>query len=167
MCVACSLSLPLALPCANPRRRRSIFKFASAIWLLVEHSLRLVQFHSDPRDVYFSVVVYVVGALLLATQVYGSWAVWAISLKLDKAAYCDVERPSHPAAGSGAPPGHSSNVKGRRARLASDGSSIGGVLPSPALSNAPTLVDFPVQFGGGDSDGEAPRKHLKVPPSPV
>ncbi|KPV78166.1 uncharacterized protein RHOBADRAFT_50669 [Rhodotorula graminis WP1] len=146
-----------------------LFKFGAAIWLLVEHSLRLVQFHSDPRDVYFSVVVYVVGALLLATQVYGSWAVWAISLKLDKAAYCDVERPSHPAAGSGAPPGHSSATpRGRRARLASDGSSIGGVLPSPALSNAPTLVDLPVRFdGGGDSDGDAPSKHLKVPPSPV
>lgn len=134
--------------------RRSLFKFASAIWLLVEHSLRLVQFHSDPRDVYFSVIVYLVGALLLATQVYGSWAVWAISLKLDKAVYCDAERPAEPAARP-------------RTRFESEASTCGGIPPSPALSNAPTLVDFPVQFGDGDDSGGAPSKHLKVPFSPV
>ncbi|BGP44477.1 hypothetical protein JCM10450v2_000291 [Rhodotorula kratochvilovae] len=123
-------------------------KFAFAIYLIVEHSLRLVQFHSDPRDVYFSIIVYLVGSLLLATQVYGSWAVWAISLKLDKAVYCEEGRPTHPAARNNA----------------SEGSTI---PPSPALSTAPTLVDWPVQFNDGDDEDGVPKKHLRVPSSPA
>ncbi|GAA5827260.1 hypothetical protein JCM11251_001197 [Rhodosporidiobolus azoricus] len=61
-----------------------ICKFAFAIYLLVFHSLYLVKFNSLATDVYFSVIVYTVGLLLLTTQAYGSWAVWAISLKLAK-----------------------------------------------------------------------------------
>ncbi|GAA5888855.1 hypothetical protein JCM6882_002878 [Rhodosporidiobolus microsporus] len=61
-----------------------ICKFAFAVYLLVFHSLYLVQFTSLATDVYFSVIVYTVGLLLLTTQAYGSWAVWAISLKLAK-----------------------------------------------------------------------------------
>ncbi|GAA5918395.1 hypothetical protein JCM1841_003942 [Sporobolomyces salmonicolor] len=62
---------------------QSLFvKFVFAVYLLVEHSLKLVQFHQIGTDVYFSVIVYGIGILLLATQVYGSWAIWAISLKL-------------------------------------------------------------------------------------
>ncbi|GAA5861434.1 hypothetical protein JCM1840_005368 [Sporobolomyces johnsonii] len=76
----------------NPKIVRQVLRFAAvqsffvkfvfAVYLLVEHSLKLVQFHEVGTDVYFSVIVYGIGILLLATQVYGSWAVWAISLKL-------------------------------------------------------------------------------------
>ncbi|GAA5986668.1 hypothetical protein JCM11641_001357 [Rhodosporidiobolus odoratus] len=59
-----------------------LVKFIFAIYLLVEHSLKLVHFTEVGTDIYFSVIVYTVGTLLLLTQAYGSWAVWAISLKL-------------------------------------------------------------------------------------
>ncbi|BGP12390.1 hypothetical protein JCM10213_002005 [Rhodosporidiobolus nylandii] len=61
-----------------------LVKFAFAVYLLVEHSLKLVQFTEVASDVYFSVIVYSVGLLLLLTQAYGSWAVWAISLKISQ-----------------------------------------------------------------------------------
>ncbi|GAA5988555.1 hypothetical protein JCM11641_004602 [Rhodosporidiobolus odoratus] len=61
-----------------------IMKFVFAIYLLVEHSLQLVQFNQVGSDIYFSFIVYTVGILLLLTQAYGSWAVWAISLKLSE-----------------------------------------------------------------------------------
>ncbi|GAA5986662.1 hypothetical protein JCM11641_001355 [Rhodosporidiobolus odoratus] len=79
-------------------------KFVFAIYLLVEHSLKLVHFTSTPTDVYFSVVVYVVGILLLTTQVYGSWAVWAISLKLK----------TRDGASSSSSPSGSSSIRGDR-----------------------------------------------------
>ncbi|GAA5988581.1 hypothetical protein JCM11641_004609 [Rhodosporidiobolus odoratus] len=78
----------------NPKIVRAVLRFAAiqsflvkfffAVYLLVEHSLKLVQFTTAATDVYFSVIVYSVGMLLLTTQAYGSWAVWAISLKLSK-----------------------------------------------------------------------------------
>ncbi|GAA5858784.1 hypothetical protein JCM8547_004986 [Rhodosporidiobolus lusitaniae] len=61
-----------------------LVKFAFAIYLLIEHSLRLVHFTALPTDVFFSVIVYSVGLLLLCTQAYGSWAVWAIAQKMGK-----------------------------------------------------------------------------------
>ncbi|GAA5997227.1 uncharacterized protein JCM10292_000112 [Rhodotorula paludigena] len=121
-------------------------KFAFAVYLLIEHSLKLVHFTAVPTDVYFSVVVYLIGMLLLTTQVYGSWAVWAISLKLDKQVYLEEGRPSQPAAAGG-----------------------GSIPPSPALSTAPTLVEWPETFEGGtddDSEGTPRKKNLDVPHRP-
>lgn len=62
----------------------SAFKFFFALHLLFEHTRSLLQFMDAATDVYFSVIVYGIGSLLLLTQAWGSWAVWSIAKKLDK-----------------------------------------------------------------------------------
>ncbi|KAI5478205.1 hypothetical protein MNV49_005372 [Pseudohyphozyma bogoriensis] len=56
-----------------------IFKFGFFVYLLVQWGMKLAKWEAVPTDVFFSVSVCVVGTLLMATQIYGSWTLWTIA----------------------------------------------------------------------------------------
>ncbi|GAA5981226.1 hypothetical protein JCM10908_004029 [Rhodotorula pacifica] len=101
-----------------------IFKVGFAGYLMLEHTHTLLRFTEDFADVYFSIVVYTIGGMLLLTQAYGSYAVYAISTKLDRPA---LTLPAH-----GQHPSRAEEV-------------------SPLISEAGTLVD---SVDSDASDGE-------------
>ncbi|KAF9037888.1 hypothetical protein BDZ89DRAFT_1061460 [Hymenopellis radicata] len=62
-----------------------IFKMAFAVYLMIWWGLKLAKYHQD-IDVALSVMLVLIATLLMATQVYGSWAVWCIAVNMDKRA---------------------------------------------------------------------------------
>ncbi|KAF9037875.1 hypothetical protein BDZ89DRAFT_1129809 [Hymenopellis radicata] len=72
-------------PVLNEARLASIFKMAFAVYLMIWWGLKLAKYHQD-IDVALSVMLVLIATLLMATQVYGSWAVWCIAVNMDKRA---------------------------------------------------------------------------------
>lgn len=59
-----------------------VVKFVFAVYLLARWGEKLAKYHKVGTDVFFSVIVCVMDFALMATQIYGSCAVWCISRKL-------------------------------------------------------------------------------------
>ncbi|KAF8918686.1 hypothetical protein CPB85DRAFT_1430381 [Mucidula mucida] len=58
-------------------------KFGFAVYLMVWWATKLAKFTS-PADIALSVVLMTICSLLMATQVYGSWAVWRVATSMDR-----------------------------------------------------------------------------------
>ncbi|GAW08269.1 secreted protein [Lentinula edodes] len=61
-----------------------IFKLAFAAYLLAFWAQKLAQFHTSSKDIALSVMLVTIIVLLMCTQIYGAWAVWCLSEKVNK-----------------------------------------------------------------------------------
>ncbi|KAI5480049.1 hypothetical protein MNV49_002014 [Pseudohyphozyma bogoriensis] len=73
-----------------------LFKFGFAVYLIVYWGMHVAKYHSNPVDIYFSVVVCTIAILLMATQIYGAWAVWSIAQKLNRDTELSPSNTLHP-----------------------------------------------------------------------
>ncbi|KAF8910868.1 hypothetical protein CPB85DRAFT_1304931 [Mucidula mucida] len=58
-------------------------KFGFAVYLLVWWAMKLARFTTS-ADIALSVMLVTICTLLMATQVYGSWAVWCVATNMDR-----------------------------------------------------------------------------------
>ncbi|KAF9007770.1 hypothetical protein BDZ89DRAFT_1144389 [Hymenopellis radicata] len=58
-------------------------KFGFAVYLMVWWGTKLARYTS-PADIALSVMLVIICSLLMATQVYGSWAVWCVATNMDR-----------------------------------------------------------------------------------
>ncbi|KAK0226495.1 hypothetical protein IW262DRAFT_770494 [Armillaria fumosa] len=68
-------------------------KIGFAVYLMAWWGLKLAKFHT-PSDIALSVMLVFICALLMSTQVYGSYAVWSIARNMDRRSIVrDTEKP--------------------------------------------------------------------------
>ncbi|KAK0486372.1 hypothetical protein IW261DRAFT_1455163 [Armillaria novae-zelandiae] len=68
-------------------------KIGFAVYLVAWWALKLAKFHT-PSDIALSVMLVFICALLMSTQVYGSYAVWSIATNMDRRSRVrDTEKP--------------------------------------------------------------------------